>query len=299
MCGLTILAVLATGLSADAQETGDLERLRQHALSLVNEARSEEGLSEVSLDTILNEAAQSHAADMVERDFYAHVGPDGGTPRDRFRDAGGSRWALSGENIAKCSNCALPPDIERLDAFHSGWMQSPEHRENILSEGFDRFGFGVSGEGDEIYAVQTFAGPGAALDGPALTLEEARATALEAINARRMESGLDAIELSDPLNTLADRVLETRLAGEDLPQNTFDLLPAGSTGWTSLSILTASRGGAGSSLSRSSVETIVKGWTEQRSATALGGSDATHLGFAAEAQENGRMTAVAVFGGQG
>lgn len=40
-------------------------------------------------------------------------------------------------------------------------MQSPGHRKNILSEGFDSFGFGISGEVGEIYAVQTFSGPGA------------------------------------------------------------------------------------------------------------------------------------------
>lgn len=38
-------------------------------------------------------------------------------------------------------------------------MQSPEHGGNILSEGFDNFGFGIAGEGGEIYTVQTFSGP--------------------------------------------------------------------------------------------------------------------------------------------
>ena len=179
----------------------------------MNEARSEEGLSQLSLGSALNEAAQGHATDMVGREYYAHVGPDGGTPRDRFRAFGGSQWALSGENIAKCSNCALPPDIERLEAFHAGWMQSPDHRKNILSDGFDRFGFGISGEADAIYAVQTFAGPGEGGDAPALSLAEARSVALDAINARRESAELEGVEASDPLNIASDRLLEIRLAG--------------------------------------------------------------------------------------
>ncbi|PIL21192.1 hypothetical protein P775_05625 [Puniceibacterium antarcticum] len=140
-----VATLCAAASTAAAQETGDIETLRQRALELVNASRSEAGLSDLTLGPILNDAAQGHAADMIARDFYAHVGPDGGTPFDRFLAAGGSRWGLSGENIATCSGCTLPPDIERLEAFHEGWMQSPGHRDNILSEGFNRFGFGIAG----------------------------------------------------------------------------------------------------------------------------------------------------------
>ncbi|SDY46991.1 CAP domain-containing protein [Citreimonas salinaria] len=294
---LALVAVCMTTGPAAAQEPGDLERLRQHALDLVNEARREEGLSELRLGSDLNEAAQTHAADMLERDYHAHVAPDGETPRDRFLAAGGSRWALSGENIAMCSGCAPPPDIERVATFHEGWMQSREHRAAILSEGFDQFGFGVSGEGNEIYAVQTFAGRGNEADDPDFGVAEARATALEGINARRKGMGLDPLEASVPLDAAADRLLEKRLSGE-APENAFELLPEESTGWTSMSILSASRGGAGS-LSEEAMTGIVDDWADQGADTAFGGARATHLGFAVKARDEGRTTAVAILGGRG
>lgn len=297
--GLALVAVCATTGPADAQETGDLERLREHALALVNEARSEEGLSDLSLGSTLNEAAQDHATDMLERDYYSHFGPDGETALDRFRAAGGSRWSLSGENIARCSGCLPPPDIERLEAFHEGWMRSPEHRENILSDGFDRFGFGISGEGDEIYAVQTFAGPGEPADAPALGSAEARAAALDEINARREAAGLEPLDASDALDVVADRLLQARLAGEEPPESVFDLLPDGSSDWTSLSILSASRGGSSSFLSEEEVKSFVDDWAEQGADASFGGAGATHLGFAAAARDDGRTTAVAIFGGRG
>ncbi|WP_187394061.1 CAP domain-containing protein [Oceaniovalibus sp. ACAM 378] len=295
---LTLAAICAVAIPVAAQETGDLDRLRQHALELVNDARSEAGLSTLSLGPVLNEAAQGHAADMADRDYYAHDTPDGRTPRDRFNAAGGSRWALSGENIAKCTGCTTPPDSARVEAFHEGWMQSPGHRENILSDGFDRFGFGIVGAADEVYAVQTFAGSGQVADTPALGAEEAGAVALDAINVRRQNDGLAPLEASEALAVAAERVLEARLAGEDLPENILSILPEGVTGWTSIAIRTGSRGGAGGALAKGAIVSFVEDWASGDTEATLGGERAAYLGFAAAALGDGRATAVAVFGGR-
>lgn len=293
---LAFAALCAAASPAAAQDTGDLDALRQRALDLVNEARSDAGLSSLSLGPILNEAAQGHAVDMLDRDYYAHVTPDGETPVDRFQAAGGSRWALSGENIAMCAGCTPPADITRVEEFHEGWMQSPEHRDNILTEGFDRFGFGIAGEADEIYAVQTFAGPGGDGDAPALSDEDIRATALEEMNARREAAGLDPLKASEPLSTAAEQVLDARLADEEPPRDIFGLLPEESTGWTSVAVLSASRGGSGASLSQEDVAGFVEDWASGD--TSFGGERASHMGFAAASREDGRATAVAVFGGR-
>lgn len=295
---LVLAALCAAVTPAAAQEMGNLDTLRQHALELVNADRKEEGLPELRLGPILNEAAQSHATDMIARDYYAHVAPDGQTAFDRFRAAGGNRWALSGENIAKCSGCTPPPDTERVEAFHEGWMQSPEHRDNILSEGFDRLGFGIAGDADEIYAVQTFAGPGQDDGSPTLTAEEIRATALEGMNARRATLGLAPLEASSPLDTLAERVLEARLQDEDLPENVFGLLPDGATGWTSISVRSGSRGASGTILSEEDIASFVADWASIDPEAPFGGARGAYLGFAAAVQDGGRATAVAVFGGR-
>lgn len=97
----------------------------------------------------------------------------------------------------------------------------------------------------------------------------------------------------------ADRLLEIRLAGEKPPESIFDLLPEGSSGWTSLSVLSASRGGSSSILSEEAVVAFVDEWAEQGADAVFGGARATHLGFAATARDDGRTTAAAIFGGRG
>ena len=125
-----ILALLLSGSAVAAQ---DAETLSRHALDLVNEARQEQGLGSLALGDDLEEAAQAHAADMLERDFYAHVSPEGDDVADRYTDAGGSEWELVAENIARCIACDVPADLQRVDAFQKGWMNSPGHRANILT----------------------------------------------------------------------------------------------------------------------------------------------------------------------
>ncbi|WP_299815885.1 CAP domain-containing protein [uncultured Jannaschia sp.] len=296
--GLAAIASCALGPPLAAQEVDRLDEMRRHALERVNDARDEAGLSALRPDAGLNEAAQNHATDMVARDFYAHVGPDGRTPRDRFLATGGSRWSLSGENIAMCSGCTPPPDQERVEAFQTGWMQSPGHRENILAEGFDRFGFGISGGGDEIYAVQTFSGAGSDGDGTALDDEGTRAAALDAVNARRADRDLSPLEGSAALDTVAERIRDDMTSEGGLPDDLFGLLPEDATGWTSLSVLSGSRGGLGSSLSSEDVVVFVDNWASADGKASLGDTRAGYFGFAAATRADGRATAVAVFGGK-
>jgi len=287
--------------SVGAQETENLSELRAEALDLVNGSRAEAGLPELAASDVLDRAAQGHATDMLERDFYAHVTPDGETPFDRFLAAGGNRWAVSGENIATCEGCPTPPDTDRLRGFHEGWMQSPRHRENILSKGFDNFGFGIAGEDDEIYAVQTFSGPGADDGtGDALTPEAARDVALEEINAQRAETGHDPLDESDALDRVADRVMDSLAANpQALPEDVFGLLPEGSTGWTRLDIQSASLGGTGPTLSQADVVAVISNWAAaSEDGRPLGGPASSHFGFAAESPGDGQTTAVAVFGGR-
>lgn len=184
-------------VSAAAQETDDFSELWKQALDLVNGARADAGLTDLAPSDVLDRAAQGHASDMLERGFFGHVTPEGGTPFERFLAAGGNRWAVNGENIATCKGCPAPPDTDRLRAFHEGWMQSPGHRENILFEGFDSFGFGIAGGGDEIFAVQAFSGPGSDTDasGAAEPLPPgtAREIALKEINVMHVETVRDPL----------------------------------------------------------------------------------------------------------
>ncbi|HMQ35877.1 MAG TPA: CvpA family protein [Chloroflexaceae bacterium] len=115
---------------ADGQPSPQLEA---RMLELLNEERAEAGLPPLAMDPALTEVARRHSQDMFERGYFAHVSPDGVTPFDRIEQAG-IGYAAAGENLA------LAPTIERA---HTGLMESPGHRENILRPLFGRVGIGV------------------------------------------------------------------------------------------------------------------------------------------------------------
>lgn len=290
--GLACLAALPASAQPD-----DLSAL---ALSLVNEAREEEGLPALERSARLAEVAEAHAEDMLARDYYAHVSPEGTTARDRFLDAGGSRWQVVAENLARCEGCETPPGPEQVRSFHRGWMQSPGHRENILGRGFERFGFGLASEDGTAYAVQMFAGPGTppgAAPGEAperVSQEQAASTALETVNAAREEADLPPLERSEALNAAARAAAEQATlteAGLDLPADTFGLLPEGAEGWTGLAVSAEVCGGCGAYPARGDAAHFA-----EELAAEDGAGEFTHFGFALDADGSGRKTAVAVYG---
>lgn len=139
VCFVTI-ASFAT-VSAGAQEAVSAG-LRKYALELVNKERTSRHLAPLRLEAKLIRAAQSHADDMLRRNFYSHNSPEGKTVSDRYQAAGGNRWLLTAENIAKCTGCKSPVDENYIRQMHKGWMESPGHRANILRKGLTEFGYG-------------------------------------------------------------------------------------------------------------------------------------------------------------
>ena len=293
-CLTGLLSLAAAAASAQPE---DLDAL---ALSLVNEARAEQGLPALESSRRLAAVAEGHAEDMLERDYYAHVSPEGADARDRFVDAGGGRWRVVAENLARCEGCETPPGAERVRGFQSGWMQSPGHRENILAEGLDRFGFGLASEDGATFAVQMFAGPGTppgAASGEAperVSPEQAGTEALEAVLAARAEAGLPPLEASEALDAAARAAAERATPveeGLELPEDPFGLLPEGAEGWTGLAVSAETCGGCGAHPARGDAAHFA-----ERLAAQDGASEFTHFGFALDADGSGRKTAVAVYG---
>jgi uncharacterized protein YkwD len=107
--------------------------LEQRMLDLVNEERIANGLQPLAPDPELTEVARRHSADMFERGYFAHDTPEGRTPFDRMREAN-VRFLVAGENLA------LAPTVS---IAHTGLMNSPGHRANILRPQFGRLGIGI------------------------------------------------------------------------------------------------------------------------------------------------------------
>ena len=297
--------VAAVPWLAQAQEAPDPERLREHALTLVNGSRSEADLTELEPDEALDEAAQAHAQDMLERGYYDHVSPEGDTVLDRYLAAGGSEWELVAENIARCAGCPVPPDIERVDRLHQGWMESPGHRANILSEGVARFGFGLAaGENGEIFAVQTFAGPG--VDGgsdqsggeEALEQDEVVQLALDAINEAREEAGVPGLAASEALTEVARDLVPEDVSGfelEELDGALEALTGGGREDWAAVARVAGTCGGCGPKVTQGDVRSFLSDWLEENGyRERLLDPGMTHLGAVLRADGSGRKVALAL-----
>jgi uncharacterized protein YkwD len=107
--------------------------LEQRMLDLVNQERARAGLRPLAPDPELTEVARKHSADMFARGYFAHDTPEGLSPFDRMK-AANVRFLTAGENLA------LAPT---LSVAHTGLMNSPGHRENILRPQFGRVGIGI------------------------------------------------------------------------------------------------------------------------------------------------------------
>jgi uncharacterized protein YkwD len=106
-------------------------------LELVNRERIANGLKPLVDDPELTEVARAHATDMFVRGYFSHYTPEGRDPFERMK-AAKVRFKAAGENLA------LAPTLQ---IAHTGLMNSPGHRANILSDQFGRVGIGIMNGG--------------------------------------------------------------------------------------------------------------------------------------------------------
>jgi len=107
-------------------------------IRLTNEKRVEAGLFPLEANGTLAQAAQIKGADMLNKNYWAHVAPDGTQPWKFFLDAG-YRYRYAGENLAR--------DFTNPNSAVEAWMASPTHRDNLLSANYKEIGIAVV-EGD-------------------------------------------------------------------------------------------------------------------------------------------------------
>ena len=107
-------------------------------IRLTNEKRAQNGLAPVALNSTLSQAAQAKGADMLNKDYWAHIAPDGTQPWKFFTDFG-YRYRYAGENLAR--------DFTNPASAVDAWMASPSHRENMLNTKYKEIGIAVV-EGD-------------------------------------------------------------------------------------------------------------------------------------------------------
>ena len=119
----------------------------------VNDERTRRGLKPLKFSPRLAVVARGHSYDMAIRHYRDHNSPEGSTPADRVRGVGVECSAV-GENI-------YVDDYHKLEALGEralkGWLDSPEHRANLLSADFIETGIGIARSNDGLtYVTQDF-----------------------------------------------------------------------------------------------------------------------------------------------
>lgn len=123
-------------------------------IALVNQDRAAAGLPPLQESAVLDQIATERALDMVRNGYFGHYRP--GDPTLAVLEllrAHGVAFSWYGENIIWESG--LPAD-QILTHFNDWWMNSPEHRANILSTHYGRIGVGEVVSGDRVYMVEDF-----------------------------------------------------------------------------------------------------------------------------------------------
>ncbi|HAN21675.1 MAG TPA: hypothetical protein DCP51_08400 [Clostridiales bacterium] len=119
----------------------------QQVINLVNNIRTQNGLSKFKANWELSRVARYKSQDMHDKNYFSHTSPTYGSPFDMMR-AFGISYRTAGENIAK--------GYTTPQAVVNGWMNSSGHRANILNPAFTQIGVGYVSSGN--YWTQMFIG---------------------------------------------------------------------------------------------------------------------------------------------
>ena len=115
-------------------------------LELCNQQRRANGKPDIALNNTLCENAAVRAEEISRKNCFSHTRPDG----TMCFTAVTVNYMTCGENIAYGTRSA--------SATVTAWMNSPGHKENILSEDFTEAGFGCYEVSGVRYWVQLFIG---------------------------------------------------------------------------------------------------------------------------------------------
>lgn len=139
---LPLLLIVGLGLVFNSVWSGGAHDVLGDATSMsatglladTNVQRTNDHEAVLNLNSRLTDAAQAKASDMVARNYWSHDTPNGKTPWT-FITAAHYNYQAAGENLAY----GFPDSTSVV----TGWMNSAEHRANILDKNYRDVGFGI------------------------------------------------------------------------------------------------------------------------------------------------------------
>lgn len=105
-------------------------------LSWTNIVRAKNNVKPLNNDKTLHKSALAKCKDMVRHNYWAHDSPSGKTPWD-FMEQVGVNYTTAGENLAYRVSDWSNQGVVTM------WMNSPTHRENLLSKNYGKVGFAI------------------------------------------------------------------------------------------------------------------------------------------------------------
>ena len=118
--------------------------------SLVNQDRAANGVAALRFSGALARVAQYRAQDMLNRGYFSHYDPaTGQLAFSALMHLWGIPYTTAGENIAWSTNPSMA-------AINTMFMNSPEHRANILKSAYHQVGIGVASNGVKTMVVEVF-----------------------------------------------------------------------------------------------------------------------------------------------
>ena len=165
---------------ADSHPPIDPTELERQIHQQINWERQRHGLAPLNGDEELIAVARSHSRDMARHNFFNHINLRGEYPSDRAKRHGwhkqkqiDSKTLATGvaENIflarlydkvytTKRNGITVKKEYDWLDpnrlvqTIVQGWLNSPHHRQVMLSPQYDRQGIGVDVSGYDVYITE-------------------------------------------------------------------------------------------------------------------------------------------------
>lgn len=131
-------------------KTIDINNLENSIHQEINNQREQSGLKPLTYDIQVSKIARLHSQDMIDNNYFDHTSPNGVTLQNRF-----SQYPCfpNGENIAEVT---LDNQDSLSEAIVGLWMNSSEHRTNILESIYQSEGIGVYISDNNVMVTEDF-----------------------------------------------------------------------------------------------------------------------------------------------
>ena len=151
---LPCAAFLLGTFSAAGEKKKSLEQTADEVkiFEMTNDERKNKDVAALVLNPALSKVARAHSENMAKQMKFEHK-LDDKSPFDRLRDAG-YKYAFAGENIA------FGDENPSLAMIMKSWMDSKDHRANILQKEYTEIGIGIARDKTgHTYYTQVFGRP--------------------------------------------------------------------------------------------------------------------------------------------